>query len=475
MPNALSPRLRAMIINFDPTQPDALTISEFCKTQKISRSIFYRIRERATQESAGALHPRSRAPKLPSRRYGPEVINELVRIRKELKKDGWDYGPKTIHYEATILDEFPGDQIPYVATIARLLASVGHVERSPRKRPKSSYVPFVRSAAMALWQLDAFEYRTLSDQVVTVYQLIDDATRFDVGSSAYARHENSGDARQVLTSAINEYGPPKEVLSDNSKAFNQLRGGTIGIVETYLASQGSMPITRLPGRPTTQGKNERSHQTLQQFLKANRPQTLADVQKLLRRYREHYNQRRPHQSLNQATPQVAWELLEHTPTTEPIPMVVLEAKAAEYLMKRRVGSSAVNRADLVVLKTGGILKELTQTQQPDMERDSQQLLVRVEKDNCQAYYQGKQISLPQTYAGRQFLRTITEDEFILSDPDTAEVVLSFPLPLVALRVHRRFVASYSIKGIRLVNPTKQWSRKAADYQKQYETLEGDMP
>ena len=97
MPNALSPRLRAMIISFDPTQPEALTISEFCKTQKISRSIFYRIRERATQESAGALHPRSRAPRQPSRRYGPAVINELVRIRKELKKDGWatDRKPST--------------------------------------------------------------------------------------------------------------------------------------------------------------------------------------------------------------------------------------------------------------------------------------------------------------------------------------------------------------------------------------------
>lgn len=464
-----------MIISFDPTQPEALSISEFCKNQKISRSIFYRIRERATQESAGALHPRSTAPKLPSRRYGPDVINELVRIRKELKNDGWDYGPKTIHYEATILEEFPGGQIPSVATIARLLASVGHVERSPRKRPKSSYVPFARSAAMALWQLDAFEYRTLSDQVVTVYQLIDDATRFDVGSSVYSRHENSGDAQQVLARAISEYGPPKEVLSDNSKAFNQLRGGTIGIVEAYLASQGSMPITGLPGRPTTQGKNERSHQTLQQFLKANRPQNRADVQKLLRRYREHYNQRRPHQSLNQATPQKAWELLEHTPATEPIPMVVLEAKAAEYLMKRRLGGAAANRADLVVSKTGDILKKLTEQHEPDMDRESHQLLVRVNKDNCQAYYRGKQISLPQTYADRQFLRTITDDGFILSDPDTAEVVLSFPLPMVALRVHQRFVSSYSIRGIHLANPTKQWSRKAAEYQAQYEAREEGMP
>lgn len=136
------------------------------------------------------------------------------------------------------------------------------------------------------------------------------------------------------------------------------------------------------------------------------------------------------------SPQKAWELLEHTPATEPIPMVVLEAKAAEYLMKRRIGSSAVNRADLVVSKTGDILKKLTEQHEPGMERESHQLLVRVNKDNCQAYYRGKQISLPRTYADRQFLRTITANEFILSDPDSAEVVLSFPLPMVALRVHQ---------------------------------------
>lgn len=88
MNKPLPPRLRATIINYDPTQPEALTISEFSKTQKISRSIFYRIRSRAATESAAALHPRSRAPHHPARRYGPEVINELVRIRKHPKNDG---------------------------------------------------------------------------------------------------------------------------------------------------------------------------------------------------------------------------------------------------------------------------------------------------------------------------------------------------------------------------------------------------
>lgn len=118
-----------------------------------------------------------------------------------------------------------------------------------------------------------------------------------------------------------------------------------------------MPITGLPGRPTTQGKNERSHRTLQRFLTANKPQDLADVQRLLKRYREHYNKRRPHQALNQATPQAAWELLEHTPATEPIHLSVLEAKAAEYLSKRRLAQPTA-RLDVVVSKSGEIMKAL---------------------------------------------------------------------------------------------------------------------
>ena len=75
MTNALSPRVRAMIINYDPAQPHALPVTEFCRSLKVSRSVFYKIRDRAASESTAALHPRSRAPKQPARRYGPDVVN----------------------------------------------------------------------------------------------------------------------------------------------------------------------------------------------------------------------------------------------------------------------------------------------------------------------------------------------------------------------------------------------------------------
>lgn len=111
---------------------------------------------------------------------------------------------------------------------------------------------------MSLWQLDAFEYDLINGQTVTNYQLLDDSTRFDVGTTAHIRAENSTDAKSVLADAIAVHGAPQEVLSDNSSAFNQLRQGTIGAVEIFLASHGTMPISGLPGKPTTQGKNERS-------------------------------------------------------------------------------------------------------------------------------------------------------------------------------------------------------------------------
>jgi transposase InsO family protein len=186
------------------------------------------------------------APRQPARRYGSEVVNELVRIRKQLKADGWDYGPRTIYYEAALQETFPSQKVPSVATIARLFSAVGQVDAAPRKRPKSSYIPFTRAAAMALWQLDAFEYQLATGTVVTVYQLLDDATRYDVGTWAHTRHENSADAQRVLERAIDQYGAPQELLSDNSLAFNQL--GRDGLVRWRYSWLPAAPCRSQVGR-----------------------------------------------------------------------------------------------------------------------------------------------------------------------------------------------------------------------------------
>lgn len=58
-----------------------------------------------------------------------------------------------------------------------------------------------------------------------------------------------------------------------------------------------------PGHPQTQGKIERFHQTQKRWLAA-RPiaRTLPELQSQLNEFREHYNEQRPHRSLNRRTP-----------------------------------------------------------------------------------------------------------------------------------------------------------------------------
>ena len=99
----------------------------------------------------------------------------------------------------------------------------------------------------------------------------------------------------------------------------------------------------------------------------------------------------------------------------------------------------------------------------------------VTKANRQVYFQGYQVSLPTTYADRTFYRTITADTFLLTGPVTAEIVFSFPLPMVALNVRGRYIASYSIQSVEVAHPTKPWAHKYAEYQQQFAQLQTDLP
>ena len=112
-----------------------------------------------------------------------------------------------------------------------------------------------------------------------------------------ARAETSEAAITVVAEAIGRHGAPAQFLTDIA-AFNQSRRGGTSQLETYLRRQGVEPITGQPGKPTTQGKNERLHRTIQKFLDANRPirtaQRLAD---LVQEFDDYYNNQRPHQAL----------------------------------------------------------------------------------------------------------------------------------------------------------------------------------
>lgn len=134
-----------------------------------------------------------------------------------------------------------------------------------------------------------------------VFQLLDDHSRYDVADLAWPAETTEG-AWTCATTAIKRYGLPRMLLSDNGLAFTGNRLGTEVQFERNLTAVGVKTIHSRPFHPQTNGKNERSHQTLQRWLRAQPPATtLAGLQALLDHYRDLYN-RRPHQGIDGKTP-----------------------------------------------------------------------------------------------------------------------------------------------------------------------------
>ena len=135
---------------------------------------------------------------------------------------------------------------------------------------------------------------------------IDDHSRFCVIATVVMR----ATARAVclaFTAAMAEYGIPAEVLTDNGKQFT----GRFGkprpaevLFERICRENGITQRLTKPRSPTTTGKIERLHQTLQlELLNAHGPfASVEDAQDAVDAWRKDYNTRRPHQSLDMAFP-----------------------------------------------------------------------------------------------------------------------------------------------------------------------------
>jgi putative transposase len=296
--------------------PDAPrgAVSTFCAEYGISRETFYAIRRRAAMDGpAAALEPRSRRPRSSPSRVADEVVQRAIGVRAALEQSGLDHGPISVHEKMRSLGMEP---VPSTASLARIFRDQGVARLEPRKKPRASYRRFVYPAPNACWQLDATEYVLTGGRKCVIFQLIDDHSRLAVASHV-AWGETSAGAIAVVSKGIEAHGVPQRLLSDNGAALNPSRRGALGQLVAYLRSLGVEPITGKPYKPTTQGKNERFHQTLFRFLdKQPLADTLEQLQAQVDAFDRIYNTERPHQGLpGRITPASSWAA---TPVVEPL-------------------------------------------------------------------------------------------------------------------------------------------------------------
>jgi transposase len=75
---------------------DHQTPAEVAARYGVHRAWVYKLKARYEAEGETALEPRSRRPKTSPGALAPEVVDLIVRLRKELTDAGLDAGPETI-------------------------------------------------------------------------------------------------------------------------------------------------------------------------------------------------------------------------------------------------------------------------------------------------------------------------------------------------------------------------------------------
>ena len=296
-----------------PDNSERGAVTRFCDRHEISRSVFYKIRAQAVELGpVAATEPGSRRPLRSPTRTDPVVVGHALAVRVWLVEQGLDAGPLSVAARM----RRQGLTAPSRATLARAFAAAGVSKPEPRKRPRAANRRFVYPAPNCCWQIDAFAWSLADGTHVAIHQVIDDHSRQAV-ATLVADGETAKAAVLVVSTAVRRWGVPQRLLSDNGLAFNPTRRGFTGKLVDYLLDLGVKAITGKPDRPTTQGKNERFHQTLQKWLNARPPaKTIPALQSLVDEFDHYYNHERAHQALGGKTPAEAWAAT--TPAPEPI-------------------------------------------------------------------------------------------------------------------------------------------------------------
>jgi len=283
--------------------------SEVARDYGVSRVWVQKLLHRFDAEGEAAFEPRSRRPHTSPQAVDADTEDAIIRLRKELSKQGLDAGAETI--AAHLARQAPPGggrpAIPAVSTIWRILSRRGFVRPQPQKRPRSSWKSFCAEQPNERWQADITHWQLADGSEISILNIVDDHSRACLGSHA-RRNTTGSDVVASFRKAFTRWGIPAKVLSDNGAVFTaKQRGEGRVALEAELGVLGVRFDHSRPYHPQTCGKVERFHQTQKKWLAAQPPATtIRALQGQLDRFAAYYNTTRPHRAIGRRTPAQAY-------------------------------------------------------------------------------------------------------------------------------------------------------------------------
>src|SRR5438094_6919159 len=279
-----------------------VTFTELCALYGISRVTGYKWLQRANASGLDVRQELSRRPHSCPHATPPMLQARLLEARR--RHPTW--GPRKLLALMRRQERRQGTAFAWPArsTVAELLRRNGlsapRRRRARRGHPGRPLTPM--TAPNVIWTADYKGQFRLGDGSYCYPLTVQDGfSRYLLGCRALTG-TTTVECRPVLERLFQEYGLPEILRTDNGVPFATGALGRLSQLSVWWIHLGIYPELIEPAHPEQNGRHERMHRTLKRAT-ARPPQAhLAAQQRAFDRFRQRYNEERPHEALGDATP-----------------------------------------------------------------------------------------------------------------------------------------------------------------------------
>ncbi len=291
--NCMNERVKFIAAHLEAGEP----FSCLCERFQVSRKTGYKWVARYETDGVAGLEERSRAPVSHPHAVADYVVEKILRIRK--KHPRW--GPRKVR--VLLQRHYPQLALPAASTIGEVLRKNGLIQKRRRIRRSSPYGTRLGNyeSPNAVWCADFKGHFPVGGERCHPLTVSDRCSRYLIACQGL-RRPLFKPTRKVFESVFRELGLPDAIRTDNGAPFSTLAPAGLSRLSVWWIRLGIRPERIQPGRPDENGSHERMHSTLKSETAKPPRASFRAQQRAFDRFREEYNEIRPHEALGQEVP-----------------------------------------------------------------------------------------------------------------------------------------------------------------------------
>jgi len=275
------------------------TVSGLCKNFRISRVTGYNLINSYKLHGESTYESKTKRPHSSPHRTPQKIEDKIVELRT--KHPNW--GARK--FKILLEKYFKKESIPSETTINAILKR-NNLVKNRRKRTAAvgkQYPRFDPEECNEIWSADyKGKFKMRNGRYCYPLTVCDSKSRKILGIKCHYRGTYKS-VKQAYVDVFRQHGLPLFLHTDNGSPF----GNTQAVCRFtklcyWLIDQEIIPVFSDPASPQQNGRHERMHRDLKAYCRKKIKPTLSKQQKVMDKFKEEYNEVRPHEAIEMQTP-----------------------------------------------------------------------------------------------------------------------------------------------------------------------------